>query len=155
MTANIKDPIFRYRFQVPPLAIDENGHANNVQFVQWMQDVAVRHYESLGGLEPTQTLGATWVVRSHRVVYLAPAFEADWIEACTWVVNLRKVRSLRRYQFTRVSDGKILVTGETDWVFVEVRTGRLLAIPPAISDLFPLLEDGSSDQDHPAASGSS
>jgi len=134
------DPIFRQQFSVPKQAIDENGHANNVQYIQWMQDVAVRHYESIGGVRPTQALGATWVVRSHSVVYLQPAFEGELIEVRTWVANLRRVRSLRRYEFARVSDGKILVTGETDWVFVDVGSGRLLAIPAGIAVLFTLLE---------------
>jgi len=133
--------IFQTRFQVTPRVIDKNGHVNNVTYVQWMQDLAVRHYESLGGVELTRSMGATWVVRSHHIVYHNPAFEGDWIEARTWVVNLRKVRSLRRYQFLRISDGKMLVEGETDWVFVEIQSGRLLAIPPEIAELFRLLKD--------------
>lgn len=132
--------IFRLRFNVLPDAIDENGHVNNVHFVQWMQDVAVRHYESLGAVELTRALGATWVVRSHNVVYLNPAFEGDLLEVRTWVVNMRKVRSLRCYQFIRVSDGKLLVTGETDWVFVEISTARLMAVPTEIARLFLLLD---------------
>jgi acyl-CoA thioester hydrolase len=34
---------------IPQNAIDENGHVNNVVFVQWMQNVATRHFEALGG----------------------------------------------------------------------------------------------------------
>ena len=132
--------IFRTRFLVPAEAIDENGHVNNVNYVQWMQDLAVSHYESIGGVEPTQALGATWVVRSHHVVYQSPAYKGDQIEATTWVVNMRKVRSLRHYQFVRVSDGKVLVTGETDWVFVDVQSGRLLPIPAQIAGLFTFLD---------------
>jgi len=109
-----------------------------VTYVQWMQDLAVRHYESLGGVELTRSLGATWVVRSHHIIYHNPAFEKDWIVARTWVVDLRKVHSLRRYQFMRIDDGKLLVEGETDWVFVEIQSGRLRAIPPEIAGLFHL-----------------
>jgi len=141
MKNNFNPPIFRTRFQVSAQAIDGNGHVNNVHYVQWMQDLAVSHFQSMGGVELTQALGATWVVRSHHIVYQSPAFEGDWIEASTWVVNLRKVRSLRRYKFTRVSDGQVLVTGETDWVFVDIQSGRLQAIPSNISGLFTLLAD--------------
>ena len=35
--------LFEYRFTVPPSAVDRNGHANNVEYVRWMQDVAVQH----------------------------------------------------------------------------------------------------------------
>ena len=138
MTNSPTEPIFTYTFTVPPESIDENGHVNNVHYVQWMQAVAVRHYEFIGGLPPTQALGATWVVRSHHVEYLSPAFLGDEIEVRTWVVNLRRVRSLRRYEFVRVSDEKTLVKGETDWVFVDAKSGRPLAVPSEVARIFPL-----------------
>jgi len=33
------DLIFASSFTVPESVIDENGHVNNVAYVQWMQDV--------------------------------------------------------------------------------------------------------------------
>src|SRR5690348_15317697 len=117
-------------------SIDENGHVNNVAYVKWMQDIAVEHYSSLGGIE-AQGPDSTWVVREHRIEYLLPAFEGEDIEIRTWVENIRRVRSLRKYEFVRKSDGKLLVKGETDWVFVDVKTGAPRAIPPEVSNVFP------------------
>ncbi len=133
--------LYRFEFTVPASAIDENGHVNNVMYVQWMQDAAVKHYAFLGGLEPTRVLGATWVVRSHHVEYLSPAFVGEALEAHTWVADVRRVRSLRRYEFLRKADGKLIARGETDWVFVDAQTGRPLAIPAEVSRLFSLLPD--------------
>ncbi len=141
MTTSPADPVYSYEFTVPESALDENGHVNNVQYVQWMQEAAVRHYESLGGVPPTLALGATWVVRSHNIEYLRPAFAGDRIEVRTWVVDIRRVRSLRRYRFTRLSDGKLLVKGETDWVFVDAKTGAPRLVPEEISRIFKLLPD--------------
>jgi acyl-CoA thioester hydrolase len=121
---------------VPDSAIDENGHVNNVAYVQWMQDIAVEHYTAIGGVAPTQHIGATWVARSHLIEYLVPAFAGEEIEIRTWIENLRKVRSLRKYQFVRKADGKVLVQGETDWVFIEAKSGRPLAVPPEIIAVF-------------------
>jgi acyl-CoA thioester hydrolase len=137
------DPIYTYSFSIPDDVIDENGHVNNVHFVQWMQDVAVRHYEAMGGIEVTRSFGATWVVRSHQVEYFLPAFAGDEIELRTWVANIRRVRSLRRYEFIRKQDGRTLVKGETDWVFVDAKSGTPLAIPQAVQSLFSLLPDQS------------
>ena len=125
---------------IPPSAIDENGHVNNVVYVQWMQDIAVEHYSSLGGIE-VQGSDATWVARKHSVEYFLPAFEGEEIEVRTWVENIRKVRSLRMYEFVRKSDGKVLVKGETDWVFVDAKTGGLKAIPKNVEDVFKLREE--------------
>lgn len=120
---------------IPKEAIDENGHVNNVAYVQWMQDIAVEHYEFIGGIT-AQGPDATWVVREHRVEYFLPAFENEEIEIHTWVENIRRVRSLRKYEFIRKADDKILVKGETDWVFVDVRTGRPRAVPNEVIAVF-------------------
>ena len=44
-------PIYTKTIVIPQTSIDENGHVNNVAYVQWMQDVAVEHYASMGGIE--------------------------------------------------------------------------------------------------------
>ena len=120
---------------IPENSIDANGHVNNVAYVQWMQDIAVEHYAFIGGIE-AQGPDATWVIREHRVEYLLPAFEDEEVEIRTWVENIRKVRSLRKYEFVRKADGKVLVKGESDWVFVDVKSGRPLAIPQKVVDVF-------------------
>ncbi len=133
--------IYRYRFVVEPEAIDANGHVNNVVYVQWMQDIAVRHADAAGCTDVTRRIGATWIARSHWIEYLRPAFVGDEIEALTWVANFRKVRSLRRYKFVRTTDNTTLAQGETDWVFADVKTGRPRAIPNEVSRAFELLPD--------------
>ena len=139
-TSTVAPAIFREEFMVPPAAIDANGHVNNVVFVQWMQDVATRHFDSTGCADTMRKAGATWVVRSHTIEYLAPAFVGDRLQASTWVVNFSRVRSLRRYQFARASDGKLLVRGETDWVLIDAATGRPCSIPESIQGAFVLVD---------------
>ena len=51
---------------IPESSIDENGHVNNVAYVQWMQDIAVEHYSSIGGIQ-VQGSESTWVVREHKI----------------------------------------------------------------------------------------
>jgi len=132
--------IYTRSFIIPPDAIDENGHVNNVVYVQWMQDIAVEHYSAIGGIE-TQGNAATWVVREHKIEYLLPAFAGEEIEIHTWVENIRRVRSLRKYEFIRRSDGKLLVKGETDWVFVDAKTGKPRAVPDSMFELFSLSKE--------------
>ena len=129
------DRVYTHTFIVSAESIDENGHVNNVAYVQWMQEIAVEHYASIGGIE-AQGSEATWVVREHRIEYLLPAFAGEEIEIRTWVENIRRVRSLRKYEFMRRSDGKTLVRGETDWVFVDTKTGAPRAIPEHVSKVF-------------------
>ncbi|HET9910191.1 MAG TPA: thioesterase family protein [Anaerolineales bacterium] len=120
---------------IPESAIDENGHVNNVAYVQWMQDIAIEHYQFISGMNSMEPFGATWVVREHRIEYFLPAFAGEEIVIKTWVENIRRVRSLRQYEFVRKTDGRILVKGETDWVFVDIKTGTPRAIPDEVSSV--------------------
>jgi len=136
------DAVFRHRFIVPKDAEDENGHVNNVVYVQWMQDIAVRHATAAGATAAARSLGCSWVARSHKIEYLSPAYAGDSVEACTWIAGFHRVRSLRRYRFVRTSDAKVLATGETEWVFVSLQGGRPHAIPDSVRNCFTPAADG-------------
>jgi acyl-CoA thioester hydrolase len=112
---------------------------NNVQYIQWMQDAAVLHSDSVGCSSVTRDEGATWVARSHAIEYLRPAFRGDRITVLTWVSNHRRVRSLRKYTFVREADSAVLARGETDWVFVDTASGKPRQIPEVVMNTFALV----------------
>ena len=134
-------PVHRFKILVPAEVVDRNRHVNNVAYVQWMQDAAVQHSAATGCTRMTEAIGATWVARMHRIEYLSPAFAGDVLTVLTWVADLRKVRSLRRYKFVRAVDQKVLARGETEWVFVDASTGRPRGIPREIAALFELVPE--------------
>jgi acyl-CoA thioester hydrolase len=132
-------PLARFTFDltVAPSAIDANGHANNVEFVRWMQDAAVAHADAAGCTAATlSAAGGAWVVRSHRIEYLRPAFAGDRLAVVTWVADFRRAFSLRKYEFVRPVDNLVLARGETDWVYVDSGTGRPRSIPDPIRAMF-------------------
>lgn len=131
--------VFTYTFTIPQSVIDENGHVNNVAYLQWMQDAAAIHHPQAVGYKPAEN--ATWYAREHRIEYLLPAFLGEEIEVRTWLSEIRRVRGRRRYEFIRKSDGKVIVKGETDWVYVDAKTGRPIAIPEDVQILFPVRAD--------------
>lgn len=104
-----------------------------------MLDAAVLHSEGLGCTDTTKAIDATWVVRTHRIEYLRPAFAGEKIMVLTWVSNFRRVQSLRKYRVVRIKDRAVLAEGETDWVFVNVKTGKLRSIPKEVLALFEIL----------------
>ena len=131
-------------FEVTAGAIDGNGHVNNAEFVRWMNDVAVAHADREGWSAATRAAGAAWVARSHRIDYLRPAFLGDRIRARTWVVDVRGARSLRRYRFERTGDNTLLAEAETEFAFVDARSGRPRRVPADLIALFrpALVEEG-------------
>jgi acyl-CoA thioester hydrolase len=127
---------FTYDLIIGPDAIDANGHANNVEFVRWMQEAAIAHSDAVGCTAATLAAGGVWVVRSHRIEYLRPAFAGDRLAVVTWVADYRRAFSMRRYEFVRPVDNLVLARGETDWVYVDAGTGRPRSIPASVRALF-------------------
>ena len=130
---------YRYRFTVPEEALDDNDHVNNVVYIEWVQDAAMRHSEASGGAEQTRAAGAVWVVVEHRVRYIRPAFLGDEIELRTWVDNVRRALSLRRTEIVRIDGGggeQKVAEGWTEWAFVDTETGKPKRIPPAVIESF-------------------
>ena len=147
------EPVYRIEIIVPAEVVDRNRHVNNVAYVQWMQDAAVQHSIATGCTRMTEAMGATWVARMHRIEYLSPAFAGDVLTMLTWVADLRKVRTLRRYKVVRAKDQKVLAQGETEWVFVDASTGRPRGIPNQIAALFtPVPDQPQKDRDQAANS---
>jgi acyl-CoA thioester hydrolase len=138
----VMNGVYEYDFRVPVDAADPNGHVSNIDYVRWMIEAAHRHSASTGCTAATRESGATWVVRSHWIEYLRPAFAGEGVRAMTGVADLRRVQSRRKYRFLRQADRSVLAQGETEWVFVDAATGRPRAIPQAIKAVFRVVPDG-------------
>ena len=123
------NPIYQFDIHVTADVVDRNSHVNNVAYIQWLQDAAVGLRGPAVARRATTAVGAIWVVRTHHIEYLAPALAGDTLTMQTWVVNFKKVRSLRKYKITRAKDQIIVALAEIDWVFVNAKTGRSMAIP--------------------------
>ncbi len=136
--------VFNYRRNVQDDDLDLQGHVNNVEYVRWMQDAAVAHISSLGWT-PEKHLenGIVWVASTHTIHYRSPAFQGDSVVVRTWVENMRKVRSLRKYEIIRDSDETLLAVAETDWALLSVEEQRPVRIPAEIVVLFENLKSDS------------
>jgi acyl-CoA thioester hydrolase len=134
-------PVYEHVVQVTAAMVDGNGHANNVAYIQWMQEAAVEHARVSGCTRASVAVGATWVVRSHCIEYLRPTFAGDTVRVLTWVADWRKVRSLRKYKLVRASDQKVVAEAETDWVLVDVATGRPRTITEEIRRALPVVSE--------------
>ena len=132
--------VFSSEFTVSEKETDQNQHVNNVVYVRWMQDMAEMHSGASGATETMKSLDRIWVVRSHKIEYLSPAFAGDRVEGSTWVESFRRVRAVRGSRFTRKSDEKILAQGETDWICINALNGKPCSIPEKIRNLYPNIE---------------
>jgi acyl-CoA thioester hydrolase len=144
--------IYEHALIVSDRDIDQVGHVNNVVYLQWMQDAAVAHSSALGwSAARYQQHGAGWVARLHQIEYLRPAFEGDQVIIRTWVADMKKVTSLRRYQMVRNDPPKddptgplketLLAVAHTNWAFIDYTTQGPKRIPIEIASAYKIVAD--------------
>jgi acyl-CoA thioester hydrolase len=134
--------IYEHSLTVRAEEIDRLGHVNNLAYLAWMIDAAVAHSAAQGWTgERYEKLGAVWVVRSHEITYVEPAFAGQPLVVRTWVADMTKVSSTRRYRIVRAADDALLAKAATRWAFVDRATGSLRRIPEEVWKAFELVAD--------------
>lgn len=128
---------FEYRLIVDEDSIDEMNHVNNLQYLRWTNRAAVAHSSHVGWTSKRyHDSGFGFIVRSHNIKYRVPAQLGDSILVTTWIADMEKVSSVRKYRITREGDGQLLAQAETNWVYVDLKTLRLTRIPKEVQEAF-------------------
>jgi acyl-CoA thioester hydrolase len=137
--------VFEYQHRVTEDELDAViRHVNNLMYLKWMQTAAVAHSAAQGWTaDRYRELGAGWVVRTHQIEYLQPAFADEEILIRTWVANLKKVTSLRRFQIFRNTPDKptLLANAATDWAFIHFASHMPKRIPEEVATAFEIVGD--------------
>ncbi|HEX3422382.1 MAG TPA: acyl-CoA thioesterase [Sphingomicrobium sp.] len=113
-----------------PEHIDELGHVNNAVWVQWIQQVAVAHWDQVAS-EP-QKQSYYWVVVRHEIDYLRPAHAGDIITARTWVGNEPKGARSDRFVEFKGPDGRVCVRSRTEWAIIDRALDRPIRVPAEV-----------------------
>ena len=135
--------VFDLEMTVQAEHIDRLGHVNNVVYMQWMQQVATAHIDSLGlGLKEYLELKHAMVAVEHHVQYRKAAFEGEKIVLRTWLNEINALYLFRQYVFYRTQDQAVLFSGNTKWACVEIATGRPKRMSPTFTQAYqPLAVD--------------
>lgn len=132
-----KTPSYLYPLTVDAEDLDEMNHVNNLRYLQWCLKAASAHSTDVGWTwQRYRESGFGFVVRAHKIKYRVPALIGDEIIVETWIDNMEKVSSDRRYVIKRTSDDKRLAEAETTWVYVDLETMELTRIPDEIRMAF-------------------
>ncbi len=147
-------PRFAAYFRVRHYEADAVGHVNNAVYLHYLEQAAIEHSAAVGyPLGRYREMGALFIVRRHEIEYLRPASPGDVLEVVTWVAEIRGPRAVRAYEVyrygqaasdvgtiavppdsllpaTHVPASEPLVRARTQWVYVDLDSGRPLR-PPA------------------------
>ncbi len=111
--------------------IDELHHVNNVVYVEWVQDIAKKHWAFL---TQNQSLSNyIWVLIKHEIDYLNQAVLNDSITINTWVSELTGAKCIRHVEVYK--DKTLLVKSKTTWCLLNAKTYKPLRIPNDILNL--------------------
>lgn len=130
---------FDYRHTVGDDEIDAQEHVHNLRYLQWTLWAAGAHTAQLGWDSRSELQrGFGWVVREHQATYRAAALAGDQIVVRTWVSDLSRFASRRKYTICRPADRMVLTRVETRWVYVDLRRGKVVAIPADVQQTLPI-----------------
>jgi acyl-CoA thioester hydrolase len=127
---------------VQPADIDAYDHVNNSVYLAWFDRAAWSHSAALG-----VTTGRCVELRrgmaAHRteIDFDLAAVLGDEVKVSTWIVaSDRKLRVTRRFVVHRISDGARLARATTDYVCINLDTGRAARMPELFMQSYVLTE---------------
>jgi acyl-CoA thioester hydrolase len=125
---------FTMTFTAGPAHIDIMDHVNNAVWVQWIQDIATAHWESIADAE--QLNAYAWMVTRHEIDYRGNIKLGEQVTGRTWISEPpRGARFNRNVAFDN-ADGQTIVQAVTAWALLDRETLRLLRVRGDIVDKF-------------------
>jgi acyl-CoA thioester hydrolase len=114
--------------------LDELKHVNNVQYVQWIQDIAKEHWENRVSEEILNT--CFWVVIRHEIDYKKQAFLDDELIIQTFVGDQTHVTSQRFVNILNKQTKKVLVKAKSTWCLMDYKTKKPVKISAEMLRVF-------------------
>jgi acyl-CoA thioester hydrolase len=111
--------------------IDAYEHVNNSVYLSWFDRVAWSHSAKLGiPLEQCLTMRRGMAAHRTEIDYLRAAVLGDHVLVGTWISSTdNKLHVERRFQVRRAPDGELLARARTDYVCINLDSGRATRMP--------------------------
>lgn len=131
---------FIHETRVEKQHIDDFQHTNNVVYLTWMAKTAWEHSKALGlDFAAYAKVNRGMVVRRHELEYLAASREGERVLIGTWITgNDGRLRLRRRFQMVNADTGATLLRGLSDFVCINIETGRATRMPPEFVSTYAL-----------------
>jgi len=115
--------------------IDAYNHVNNSVYLSWFDSAAWAHSAALGiPLEECTRIRRGMAAHRAEIDYQRAAVLGDRVSVATWIVSTdNKLRVERRFQVRRVPDGETLARARTDYVCINLDSGRACRMPESFA----------------------
>jgi acyl-CoA thioester hydrolase len=106
-------------------------------YLRLMQEAAFDASAAAGyDLDAYRELDHNWLIRETDVEFLRPARYGDEVIVTTYVKDFRRIRSQRAYELRDAASGEMMAQAVTDWVYLDMSTGRPAPIPDEMKVAF-------------------
>ena len=120
--------VFTRAFTALPEHIDANGHVNNVVYLDWVQQIAIAHWEAV---QPADDQAKwAWICLRHEVDYRRALMPGETAQARTWLSETTEGPRYDRYVRIDGPDGAMCAQAITTWCLIEQGSGRPRRVPP-------------------------
>jgi acyl-CoA thioester hydrolase len=118
--------------------IDAYEHVNNAVYLSWFDRVAWSHSATLGiSLEECVRIRRGMAAHRTEIDYQRAAVQGDRVAVGTWIVSTdAKLRVERRFQVRRAPDAETLARARTDYVCINLDSGRAARMPESFSSAY-------------------
>ncbi len=126
--------VFKTQIIVTKGDIDELNHVNNVCYIEWVNEIAKKHWQKNTSKELNKNY--YWVLLNHHIEYKNSAFVNDVILLKTFIEKSEGATSTRIVEIYNSATDKLLVKSETNWCLIDAKTNRPTRITDEITNLF-------------------
>jgi acyl-CoA thioester hydrolase len=129
---------------VEPADIDAYDHVNNSIYLAWFDRAAWSHSATLG-ITTDRCLRLRRGMAAHRteIDYDRAAVLGDEVSVATWIAaSDGRLRVTRRFVVTRVADGVRLARALTEYVCINLDTGRAVRMPEPFVKAYIVTQQG-------------
>ncbi len=126
--------VFETQITVTKDDIDELDHVNNVRYIEWVNEIAKKHWQENTSKELNKKY--YWVLLNHHIEYKNSALVNDVILLKTFIEKSEGATSTRIVEMYNSKTDKLLVKSETNWCLIDANTNRPTRITDEISTLF-------------------
>jgi len=111
--------------------IDAYEHVNNAIYLTWLDRAAWSHSAALGvPLERCVGLRRGMAALRTEIDFVRAALVGDRVRVATWIAGSNgRLRVERRFQVLRAPDGATLARARTEYVCINLDTGRAVRMP--------------------------
>ena len=124
--------------EVVPSDIDAYNHVNNSVYLAWFDKAAWSHSTALGiSIEECTRIRRGMAAHRAEIDYQKAAVLGDQVAVATWIVSTdNRLRVERRFQVRRASNAETLARARTDYVCINLDSGRASRMPESFAKAY-------------------